>query len=89
MTGSLQTKNEKFYIVLNDTVNGKRKQRWIATGLSVKGNKRKAEQMLREKLAEEGFPNAPIEDVLSYASFPEVTLNFLRHSNIGMKFHDL
>ena len=44
---------------------------------------------LREKLAEEGFPNAPIEDVLSYASFPEVTLNFLRHSNIGMKFHDL
>ena len=51
MTGSLQTKNEKFYIVLNDTVNGKRKQRWIATGLSVKGNKRKAEQMLREKLA--------------------------------------
>lgn len=44
---------------------------------------------LREKLAEEGFPNAPIEDVLSYTSFPEVTLNFLRHSNIGMKFHDL
>lgn len=44
---------------------------------------------LREKLAEEGFANAPIEDVLSYASFPEVTLNFLRHSNISMKFHDL
>lgn len=44
---------------------------------------------LREKLAEEGFSNAPIEDVLSYASFPEVTLNFLRHSNISIKFHDL
>ena len=44
---------------------------------------------LKEKLAEEGFPNAPIEDVLSYASFPEVTLNFLRHSNIGMHFHDM
>lgn len=44
---------------------------------------------LREKLAEEGFANAPIEDVLSYATFPEVTLNFLRHSNISMKFHDL
>ena len=41
MTGSLQTKNEKFYIVLNEMVNGKRKQRWIATGLTVKGNKRK------------------------------------------------
>ena len=44
---------------------------------------------LREKLAEEGFPNAPVEDVLSYASFPEVTLNFLRHSNISFKFRDL
>lgn len=53
MTGSLQTKNGKFYIVLNDMVSGKRKQRWIATGLTVKGNKRKAEQLLREKLAEE------------------------------------
>lgn len=53
MTGSLQTKNGKFYIVLNDMVSGKRKQRWIATGLTVKGNKRRAEQLLREKLAEE------------------------------------
>ena len=44
---------------------------------------------MREKLAEEGFPNAPVEDVLSYASFPEVTLNFLRHSNISFKFRDL
>ena len=59
MTGSLQTKNEKFYIVLNDMVNGKRKQRWIATGLTVKGNKRKAEQLLREKLAEE-MQKAPL-----------------------------
>lgn len=43
---------------------------------------------LREKLAEEGFPNAPVEDVLSYALFPEVTLNFLRHSNISSHLHD-
>ena len=65
MTGSLQTKNEKFYIVLNDTVNGKRKQRWISTGLSVKGNKRKAEQMLREKLSEAEKETAtPCADML-------------------------
>lgn len=44
---------------------------------------------LREKLAEEGFPNAPVEDVLSYASFPEVTLNFLRHNNISSNLHDM
>jgi len=53
MTGSLQVKNGKFYIVLNRTENGKRKQKWISTGLTEKGNKRKAEQMLREQLAEE------------------------------------
>lgn len=40
-------------------VNGKRKQRWIATGLTVKGNKRKAKQLLREKLAEE-MQKAPL-----------------------------
>ena len=50
MTGSLQVKNDKFYMVLNSTENGKRKQKWISTGLPVKGNKRKAEQMLRETL---------------------------------------
>jgi oxaloacetate decarboxylase alpha subunit len=31
---------------------------------------------LRQKLAEEGYPNATTEDVLSYASFPEVALKF-------------
>ena len=42
MTGSLQVKNDKFYIIVNLKENGKRKQKWIATGLDVKGNKRKA-----------------------------------------------
>lgn len=51
MTGSLQIKNEKFYIVLNITENGKRKQKWIATGLPTKGNKRKAEKCLHEILS--------------------------------------
>ena len=50
MTGSLQVKNGKYYMVLNSTENGKRKQKWISTGLTEKGNKRKAEQMLRETL---------------------------------------
>lgn len=50
MTGSLQLKNGKYYMVLNSTENGKRKQKWISTGLPQKGNKRKAEQMLREML---------------------------------------
>ena len=53
MTGSLQEKNDKFYMVLNFYENGKRKLKWIPTGLPVKGNRRKAEQMLRERLIEE------------------------------------
>lgn len=52
MTGSLQVKNGKYYIVLNTYENGNRKPKWISTGLAEKGNKRKAEQLLREKLAE-------------------------------------
>lgn len=47
MTGSLQTKNGKFYIVLNFKDNkGKYKTKWIGTGLEIKNNKRKAEQMI-------------------------------------------
>lgn len=40
-------------MVLNGVENGKRKQRWVSTGLTEKGNRRKAERLLREKLAEE------------------------------------
>lgn len=53
MTGSLQVKKGKYYIVLNSYENGKRKPKWIATGLPEKGNKRKAERMLREAISEE------------------------------------
>lgn len=52
MTGSLTVKNGKYYAVLNLYENGKRKKKWISTDLPEKGNKRKAEQFLREKLAE-------------------------------------
>ena len=52
MTGSLTVKNGKYYAVLNVYENGKRKKKWICTDLPEKGNKRKAEQFLREKLAE-------------------------------------
>ena len=53
MTGSLQVKNDKYYVVLNlYDANGKRRKKWIATGLSVKGNKKRAEAMLREHIRE-------------------------------------
>ncbi len=52
MTGSLTVKNGKYYAVLNVYENGKRKKKWISTDLPVTGNKRRADQFLREKLAE-------------------------------------
>ena len=59
MTGSLQIKNGVYYMVLNTkNAEGKRKQKWITTGLKTKGNKRKAEQQLNAYLtdcAENGY----------------------------------
>jgi integrase len=53
MTGSLQTKNGKYYMVINTkTAEGKRKQKWVSTGLLIKGNKRKAEQQLNAFLTD-------------------------------------
>jgi len=53
MTGSLQIKKGYFYAVLNlKNESGKRKPKWIATGLEVKGNKRKANEFLNQQIAE-------------------------------------
>lgn len=53
-TGSLQEKNGKYYAVINITdINGKRiKQKWISSNLAIKGNKKKAEQFLRDTIKE-------------------------------------
>ena len=50
MTGSLQIKRDKYYAVLSWYEGEKRKQKWIATGLAVKGNKRRAEDVLRREI---------------------------------------
>jgi integrase len=53
MTGSLQIKNDIFYVVLNTKdENGKRKQKWISSNLRVRGNKKAAEAFKRKIIAE-------------------------------------
>lgn len=37
-------------------------------------------EKLRQQLANEGYPNTSTEDVLSYALFPEVALNFFKNN---------
>ena len=65
VAGRLQEKNGYFYMVLSYTApDGKRKQPWVATGLPVKGNKKKAEQMLRELRKSYVPPKAEMKDEL-------------------------
>ena len=49
VTASLQEKNGMYHAVLNyKDENNKRKQKWVSTGLQVKGNKRLAQEKLEE-----------------------------------------
>ena len=54
ITASLQIKNNIYQVVLNyKDINGKRKQKWVTTGLLEKGNnKRLANQKMQEILAD-------------------------------------
>ena len=38
MTASLRVKNDKYYVVLTHTTDGKKNQTWVSTGLTVTGN---------------------------------------------------
>ena len=60
MTGSLQIKNNTYYTVLSyKDKDGKHKKKWQTTGLPVKGNKRKAEKILRQRIVE--FENSMLQ----------------------------
>ena len=70
VAGHLQEKRGYFYIVLNyKDSNGKRKSKWIATSLPVKGNKRKADELLQQARiefkpeAEDPKPEVPAASV--------------------------
>lgn len=52
MTASVQKKRGKLYIVLSWEEEGKRRQKWVSTGLDEKGNLRKAEALRNEVLNE-------------------------------------
>ena len=53
MKGRLLTKNGKYYVVISyQDENGKNKQKWVATGLDEKNNKRAATDMMRNIVAE-------------------------------------
>ena len=51
INGNVQERNGILHTVINYTdENGKRKQKWQTTGLAARGNRRKAEELLRERI---------------------------------------
>lgn len=53
MTGRLAVKGDKYYVVISyKDENGKYKNKWIATGLDERNNKRAATDMMREIVAQ-------------------------------------
>jgi Site-specific recombinase XerD len=53
VSGHLRQKKDHWYIVLNlKEEDGKRKQKWLSTGLKIKGNKKRAEKILYNKRVE-------------------------------------
>ena len=70
ITASLQIKNNIYQVVLNyKDINGKRKQKWVSTGLTEKGNnKRLANQKMQEILTnfkeDLNCPNSETDDKL-------------------------
>lgn len=75
VTGSVQKKNNKWYIVLNlYDENGDRKLKWINTKLDIRGNKKKAETMLNDELTK-------------YNSFKQTNIEFLKDKD-NLMFND-
>ena len=82
VAGHLREKNGHYYVVLNYTDSlGKRKTKWISTGLTVKGNKKRAEALLMD--ARRNFnpeePNIMNGDIL-FADYMEQWLEIIKSS---------
>lgn len=77
VAGHLHEKNGYYYIILNLTDSaGKRKPKWISTGLTIKGNKKHAEQMLMEERRK--YANAKTGDDVLFADFMEQWLEIVK-----------
>ncbi len=79
VAGHLREKGGYYYAVLNYTDSlGKRRTKWISTGLTVKGNKKRAEAILMEE-RRSFTPDEPKGDIL-FADFMEKWLLVVKSS---------
>lgn len=66
MTGRLTVKNGKYYVVISyKDEHRKNKQKWTATGLDAKNNKRAAEEVMREIVANFNNEETPTSSMRS------------------------
>ena len=80
VAGHVREKKGYYYAVLNYTdITGKRKTKWIATGLPVKGNKKKAEAFLQEQRRRFVEDKPPADDML-FADYMEQWLGIVKTS---------
>lgn len=81
-SGHLSEKNGYFYAVLSYTdALGKRKTKWIATGLPVKGNKKKAEEFLAIERMKFVPPEQIVENAdILFADYMEQWLEIIKCS---------
>ena len=79
VAGRLQEKNGFYYIVLSYTDSaGKRRQPWIATGLTVKGNKKRAEKMLAETRKDFTIPKGQVSELSPDMAFSDYMRYWLK-----------
>jgi len=79
--GHLQEKKGLYYLVISyPGRDGKRKNKWIGTGLSVKGNKKRAEALLAETRKNFTPEELPLKEETLFADFLEEWLDIIQHS---------
>ena len=67
MTANLRVKDDKYYVVLTHTTDGKKNQTWVSTGLTATGNEGKARQIMLDMLGEKPEQAAPPDMLFSDA----------------------
>ena len=89
VAGHLREKDGRYYCVLSYTdYTGKRKQTWKATGLSVKGNKKRAEEILIELRKSFVIPNDNLEfhEGMLFTEFMKAWLEVVRTTVVPTTF---
>ncbi len=79
VAGHLQEKNSSYYMVLSyKSTSGRRKTKWIATGLTVKGNKKRAEKLLMETRKTFVPEDKPVDAEMLFADYMLQWLEMVR-----------